>query len=201
MIDCNLKSRNAIWWLRPLLQLKNCNFKPFMKTKMNNFISMDHHIWNILHVKMRKTAFFYIQLIICINLKILKLGGCMTWQTWNWCISRFIFFFNARLSIIRLWFGYIYPKFSGEQLHLQKKKDTAEITKTTKKLCSNCPPFFWNHLQWIIVVGFCNFFLHYSFFQIPRSHLFSIMLRPAAHYVETFYISSSLYTLFKKKPR
>ena len=116
---------------------------------------------------MRKTAcVLYIQLIICISLKILT--GFMRWQIWNWCISRFIFFCNAHLSIIHLWFGY--PKFSGEQVHLQKK-ETAEITKTTKKLCSNCPPFFWYESLSLVFVT--SFYIIVAF-QIPRSHLLAL---------------------------
>ena len=35
------------------------------------------------------------------------------------------------------------------------KKETAEITKTTKKLCSNCPPFFWyESLSLVFVTSF-----------------------------------------------
>ena len=139
MIDCNLKSRNAIWWLRPLLQLKDWNFNPFMKTKIEQF-----YIYGLSYMKYltRKTGcVLYIQLLICINLKILKLTGCMIWQIWNWCVSRFIFFCNAHLSVIYLWFGYISHVFRRASAFA--KKETAEITKTTKKLCSNCPPFFW----------------------------------------------------------
>ena len=142
---------------------------------------MDHHIWNILHVKMRKTAFvFYIQLIICINLKILKLGGCMTWQTWNWCISRFIFFRNAHLSIIHLWFGYISQVFR-RALHLQKKI-LRKLLKQPKNYVQIAHlSFGMNQLQWIIVVRLWNFFLHYSCFQIPGSHLLALCYKPAAH--------------------
>ena len=51
------------------------------------------------------------------------------------------------------------------------KTETAEITKTTKKLCSNCPPFFWYESLSLVFVT--SFYIIVAF-QIPRSHLLAL---------------------------